>query len=91
MKPTKNVSVSLPQALFERSQRDKFKITKGKFLTVSDRLEKENLERSAPTALQLKILIGQYRDNVKIGKKGNISQDTRPMFKQQLSTARDNE
>ena len=91
MKQTKNESVSPFQAHFERSQRDKIKITKRQFLTISDRLDKENLEQSALTALQLKILIDQSRDNVKIGKKGNISKDTSPMFKQQLSTAKDNE
>ena len=55
----------------------------------SDRLDKENLERSALTASQLKRRIDQSRENVKIIRKGQNSRDTNPLFRHDTATAKD--
>ena len=55
----------------------------------SARLDKEHLERSALTASQLKKRIDQSRDGLKIVRKGQISRDVSPLFKQQVDSAQD--
>ena len=62
-----------------------------RFLNNSDYLDKQHLERSALTASQLKRRIDQSRENLKIVRKGQLSRDTSPLQKQQLTSDRDKE
>ena len=68
-----------------------FKIIRDKFRTESDHLDKEQLERAALTASQLKNRIEQSRENVKIMRKGQNKRNVSPLFKQQLQSAKDRE
>ena len=63
-----------------------FKIIRDKFLKFSDHLDKQQLERSALTASQLKRSIDQSRDSLKIVKKRQRSRDVSPLFKQKNRT-----
>ena len=65
------------------------KILRDKFIKNSDRLDKEQLERSALTASQLKGRIDQSRDNVKIMRKGQSSRKVSPLFKSEKESAKD--
>ena len=62
-----------------------------KFLNNSDYLDKQHLERSALTASQLKRRVDQSRENLKIVQKRQLSTDTSPLHKQQLTSDRDRE
>ena len=62
-----------------------------RFLNNSDYLDKQHLERSALTASQMKRRIDQSRENLKIVRKGQLSRDTSPLHKQQLTSDRDKE
>ena len=55
------------------------------------RYDKQHLERSALTASQMKRRIDQSRENLKIVRKGQLSRDTSPLHKQQLTSDRDKE
>ena len=62
-----------------------------RFLNNSDSLDKQHLERSALSASQMKRRIDQSRENLKIVRKGQLSRDTSPLHKQQLTSDRDKE
>ena len=62
-----------------------------RFLRNSDSLDKQHLERSALTASQMKRRIDQSRENLKIVRKGQLSRDTSPLNKQQITSDRDKE
>ena len=55
------------------------------------RYDKQHLERSALTASQMKRRIDQSRENLKIVRKGQLSRDTSPLHKQQITSDRDKE
>ena len=87
----KTIQVSPFQAHFGRLPKTEFKIVRDRFLNNSDYLDKQHLERSALTASQLKRRIDQSRENLKIVRKGQLSRDTSPLHKQQLTSDRDKE
>ena len=87
----KTIQVSPFQAHFGRLPKTEFKIVRDRFLNDSDYLDRQHLERSALTASQLKRRIDQSRENLKIVRKGQLSRDTSPLHKQQLSSDRDKE
>ena len=87
----KTIQVSPFQAHFGRLPKTEFKIVRDRFLTNSDYLDKQHLERSALTASQLKRRIDQSRENLKIVRKGQLSRDTSPLHKQQVTSDRDRE
>ena len=87
----KTIQVSPFQAHFGRLLKTEFKIVRDRFLNNSDYLDKQHLERSALTASQLKRRIDQSRENLKIVRKGQLSRDTSPLHKQQLTSDRDTE
>ena len=87
----KTFQVSPFQAHFGRLPKTEFKIVRDRFLNNSDHLDKQHLERSALTASQLKRRIDQSRENLKIVRKGQLSRDTSPLHKQQLTSDRDKE
>ena len=87
----KKIQVSPFQAHFGRLPKTEFKIVGDRFLNNSDYLDKQHLERSALTASQLKRRIDQSKENLKIVRKGQLSRDTRPLHKQQLTSDRDKE
>ena len=87
----KTIEVSPFQAHFGRLPKTEFKIVRDRFLINSDYLDKQHLERSALTASQLKRRIDQSRENLKIVRKGQLSRDTSPLHKQQLTSDRDKE
>ena len=87
----KTIQVSPFQAHFGRLPKTKFKIVRDRFLNDSEYLDKQHLERSALTASQLKRRIDQSRENLKIVRKGQLSRDTSPLHKQQLTSDRDKE
>ena len=72
------IQVSPFQAHFGRLPKMEFKIVRDRFLSNSDYLDKQHLERSA-------------RENLKIVRKGQLSRDTSPLHKQQLTSDRDRE
>ena len=72
----KTIQVSPFQAHFGRLPKTEFKIVRDKFLSNSDYLDKQHLERSALMASQLKRKIDQSRENLKIVRKGKLSRDT---------------
>ena len=65
------------------------KILDDKFITYSDYLDKQHLERSALTTSQLKRMIDQSRVNLKIVRKGDLSRDSRTLYKQEVHLNRD--
>ena len=85
----KTMQVSPFQAHFGRLPKNEFKILRDKFINNFDYLDKQHLERSALTASQLKRRIDQSRENLKIVRKGEISRDTSPLYKQQVHSDRD--
>ena len=87
----KTIQASPFQAHFGRLPKTEFKIVRDRFLNNSDYLDKQHLERSALTASQLKRRIDQSRENLKIVRKGQLSRDTSPLHKQQLTSDRDKE
>ena len=87
----KTFQVSPFQAHFGRLPKSEFKIVRDRFLNNSDYLDKQHLERSALTASQMKRRIDQSRENLKIVRKGQLSRDTSPLHKQQLTSDRDKE
>ena len=87
----KTIQVSPFQAHFGRLPKTEFKIVRDRFLNNSDSLDKQHLERSALTASQMKRRIDQSRENLKIVRKGQLSRDTSPLHKQQLTSDRDKE
>ena len=87
----KTIQVSPFQAHFGRLPKTEFKIVRDKFLNNSDSLDKQHLERSALTASQMKRRIDQSRENLKIVRKGQLSRDTSPLHKQQITSDRDKE
>ena len=87
----KTIQVSPFQAHFGRLPKTEFKIVRDRLLNDSDYLDRQHLERSALTASQLKRRIDQSRENLKIVRKGQLSRDTSPLHKQQLSSDRDKE
>ena len=87
----KTIQVSPFQAHFGRLPKTDFKIVRDRFLNDSDYLDKQHLERSALTASQLKRRIDQSRENLKIVRRGQLSRDTSPLHKQQLTSDRDKE
>ena len=87
----KTIQVSPFQAHFGRLPKSEFKIVRDRFLNNSDYLDKQHLERSALTASQMKRRIDQSRENLKIVRKGQLSRDTSPLHKQQLTSDRDKE
>ena len=87
----KTIQVSPFQAHFGRLPKTEFKIVRDKFLNNSDSLDKQHLERSALTASQMKRRIDQSRENLKIVRKGQLSRDTSPLHKQQMTSDRDKE
>ena len=87
----KTIQVSPFQAHFGRLPKSEFKIVRDRFLNNSDYLDKQHLERSALTASQMKRRIDQSRENLKIARKGQLSRDTSPLHKQQLTSDRDKE
>ena len=87
----KTIQVSPFQADFGRLPKPEFKIVRDRFLNNSDYLDKQHLERSALTASQLKRRIDQSRENLKIVRKGQLSRDTSPLHKHQLTSDRDKE
>ena len=87
----KTIQVSPFQAHFGRLPKTEFKIVRDRFLTNSDYLDKQHLERSALTASQLKRRIDQSRENLKIVRKGQLSRDTSPLHKQQVTSDSDRE
>ena len=87
----KTIQVCPFQAHFGRLPKTEFKIVRDRFLTYSDYLDKQHLERSALTASQLKRRIDQSRKNLKIVRKGQLSRDTSPLHKQQVTSDRDRE
>ena len=87
----KTIQVSAFQAHFGRLPKMEFKIVRDRFLNNSDYLDKQHLERSALTASQLKRRIDQSRENLKIVWKGQLSRDTTPLHKQQITSDRDRE
>ena len=87
----KTIQVSPFQAHFGRLPKTEFKIVRDRFLNDSEYLDKQHLERSALTASQLKRRIDQSRENLKIVRKGQLSRDTSPLHKQQLTSDRDKE
>ena len=80
----KIIQVSPFQAHFGRLPENKSKILRDKVISNSDYLDKQHLERSALTASQLKRRIDQFRENLKIVRKGELSMDTSPLQKQQI-------
>ena len=87
----KTIQVSPFQAHFGRLPKTEFKIVRDRFLNNSDYLDKQHLERSALTVSQFKRRIDQSRENFKIVRKGQLSRDTSPLHKQQLTSDRDRE
>ena len=87
----KTIQVSPFQAHFDRLPKSEFKIVRDRFVNNSDYLDKQHLERSALTASQMKRRIDQSRENLKIVRKGQLSRDTSPLHKQQLTSDRDKE
>ena len=87
----KTIQVSPFQAHFGRLPKTEFKIVRDKFLNNSDSLDKQHLERLALTASQMKRRIDQSRENLKIVRKGQLSRDTSPLHKQQMTSDRDKE
>ena len=87
----KTIQVSPFQAHFGRLPKTEFKIVRDKILNNSDSLDKQHLERSALTASQMKRRIDQSRENLKIVRKGQLSRDTSPLHKQQITSDRDKE
>ena len=87
----KTIQVSPFQAHFGRLPKTEFKIVRDKFLNNSDSLDKQHLGRSALTASQMKRRIDQSRENLKIVRKGQLSRDTSPLHKQQMTSDRDKE
>ena len=87
----KTIQVSPFQAHFGRLPKTEFKIVRDRFLNNSDSLDKQHLERSALTASQMKRRIDQSRENLKIVRKGQLSRDTSPLHKQQITSDRDKE
>ena len=87
----KTIQVSPFQAHFGRLPKTEFKIVRDRFLNDSDYLDKQHLERSALRASQLKRRIDQSKENLKIVRKGQLSRDTSPLHKQQLTSDRDKE
>ena len=85
----KTIKMSPFEAHFGRLPKTEFKVLSDRFLRNSDRLDKEQLERSALTASQLKKRIDQSRDSLKIVRKGQNSRDVSPLFKQQVDSAQD--
>ena len=77
------------EAHFGRLSKTEFKIVRDTFKKISDRLDKEHLERSAHTASQLKRRVDQSRNNVKIVRKSQNSGEVSPMFKSELESAKD--
>ena len=75
------------KAHFERLPKTEFKILRDKFSVKSDHIDKENLERLALTASQLKKRIDQKIDNVKIVPKGQKNCDVSTLFKHQVQSA----
>ena len=71
----KTIQVSPFQAHFGRLPKTEFKMARDRFINKSDYLDKQHLERSALTALQLKGRIDQSRENLKIVRKGQLSRD----------------
>ena len=87
----KTNQVSPFQAHFGRLPKTEFRIVRDRFLNNSDYLDKQHLERSALTASQLKRRNDQSRENLKIVRRGQLSRDTSPLHKQQLTSDRDKE
>ena len=85
----KTIKLSPFEAHFGRLPKTEFKIVRDKFLNDSDRLDKEDLERLALTASQLKRRIGQSRDNVKIIQKGQNCRDVSPLFLRNTTAAKE--
>ena len=76
-------SISLSGPFWQTTKKE-FKILRDKFISNSDYLDKQHLERSALTASQLKGRIDQPRENLKIVTKGELKRDTSPLHKQQV-------
>ena len=87
----KIIQVSPFQAHFGRLLKTEFKIVRDRFLNNSDYSDKQHLERSASTASQLKRRIYHSRENLRIVRKGQLSRDTSPLHKHQLTSDRDRE
>ena len=85
----KTIHCSPFKAHLGRLPETEFKILRDSFLKNSDRLDKEQLQRSALAATQLKKRIDQSRDNVKILKKGETSREQSPLFRTEVESARD--
>ena len=79
----KTIQKSPFEAHFGRLPKTEFKLIREKFVEFSDHLDKQHLERSALTAIQLKKRIDQSRDSLKIVKRGQKSRDISPLFKQE--------
>ena len=64
---------------------------KDKFLSNSERLDKQLFERSSLTASQLKRRCDQSQNTLKTVQKDQNSREVSPLFKEQNSSARDRE
>ena len=89
MEQRKNDQMLPIRSPFWTTSKTEFKILRDKFIKISDRLDKEHLERSALTTSQLKRRIYQSRDNVKIVRKGQSSREVSPLFKSEVESAKD--
>ena len=83
------IQVSHFQAHFGRLPKNEFKNLRDKFITNSYYLHNQHLERLALAASQLKRRIDQSRKNLKKVRKGNLSRDLSPLYKQQVHSDRD--
>ena len=84
----KTIKLSPFEAQFVRLPKTEFKIVRDKFLKESDRLDKENLERSALTASQLRDASISSSENVKIIRKDQNSRDISPRFLRNTAAAK---
>ena len=75
------------QARFGRQLKNECKILRDKFITNSDYLDSQHLERSGLAASQPKRRIEQSRENLMIVRKEDL-RDTSPLYKQQLQSDR---
>ena len=91
MEQAENHSSIPVSSTFWQTTKTEFKIVRDRFLNDSDYFDKQHFERSALTVSQLKRRIDQSRENLKIVRKGQLSRDTSPLHKQQLTSDRDKE
>ena len=86
----KTIQQSPFEGHFGKLPKTEFEIIRDRFLSIfSDHLDKQNLERSALTASQLKKRKDQSRDSLKIVKKRQRNRDVSPLFEQEHKTTQD--